>query len=194
MKRCFIGMRIDALAKESLTAAQEELKKLQPGAARRLRPVPADNFHATIKFLGATADNELPGLVAALAQVASALSPTPATLEGFGAFPSVSRPRAIFAALGQGRGFLVDLTDRVELACAGLNFPKEERARVPHVTVARVEQARVRGPLTDWLHAAPVTLLGHVDTTTLVLYESQRGEPHSRYVPLAELTLGRSPS
>ena len=54
----------------------------------------------------------------------------------------------------------LEVSERVEQACAAFNFPREDKPRVPHVTLARVEQARPHGPLSAWLTAASAARLG----------------------------------
>lgn len=190
MKRCFVGMPIDDEARSALAVAQAGLVRLPPWAARRLRPVPAGNFHATIKFLGATADAQVAELVAGLQEVARRLEPVEATLAGYDAFPNPARPRAVFATIAAGREHVIAIAESVEEAAVILGFPAEERARVPHVTIARVDQARPRGPLTSWLEQAPRAPLGRLLADRLILFESRRGPESSVYVPLAEIELG----
>ena len=191
MRRCFIGMRIDDEARTHLLEAQAGLERLPPAAARKLRPVPGENFHATIKFLGATTEAELPALTAALEDIASMVRFDEVVLAGYGAFPSLERPRAVFAAIDRGRELMIDLAEKIEAAAVALRFPAENKPRVPHVTLARVDHAQPQGPLTDWLARAPRERLGRIDSRTLVLFESVRGPDGSRYSPLAEFRLER---
>lgn len=189
MRRCFIGMRVDDEARVHLLEAQAGLERLSLAAARKLKPVPGENFHATIKFLGATTDADLQELTVALAAITSTTSPEEVVLAGYDAFPSRERPRAVFAAIDRGREFMVDLAARTEAAAVALRFAPEDKPRVPHVTVARVDHAQPKGPLSDWLARAPRERLGRIDSRTLILFESVRRPEGSRYTPLAEFRL-----
>jgi 2'-5' RNA ligase len=190
VKRCFVGLRIDERAQRRLAEAQATLEQLGKTAARRLRLVPPENFHATLKFLGATADQQVPELTSALAAVARRFEPVEVLIEGFGAFPSPARPRVLFAALGAGRDWAASLAADVDAAAVELSFAREERPHVPHVTLARVEQAKPHGRLSDWLTEALHEPLGRVLTSHLVLFESKLGSDHARYAALCELPLG----
>jgi RNA 2',3'-cyclic 3'-phosphodiesterase len=195
MRRCFLALRVEETCKDRLLALQAELARLPPDAARRLRLTARDNLHATVLFLGSTSEPELAKLETLLADVV-AKTPKPAQVEvaGAGAFPSSERPRAVFAAIGEGRAWLVDLSRRTAEACAKAGLLERtsgdsEKERVPHVTLARVEQARRRGPLSDWLAGVPATVWGRLHSNKLVLFESKPGPHGSRYEPLRELEL-----
>jgi 2'-5' RNA ligase len=182
-------MRVEPATVRHIVEVTAPLRRLPGSAARRIKLVPAENLHATIKFLGATGDDQVADVTAALDAVAAVLPATPVLLAGFGAFPSPARPRIVFAGAGVGHEHLALVALSVEEAVAALGFPREERVHVPHVTVARVDQARPHGPLSDWLAQAPREGLGALVATHLVLFESRTGAPHSVYTSLAELPL-----
>lgn len=192
-KRCFVGMRIDVAARDALITLQRQLRRLPADAAQKLKPVAADNFHVTLKFLGDTPQEKLAALQDALAATAAAAGAgalSPPTLRGISAFPSVSRPRAIFAAIDVGRNAITALADAVETACASLGFPVEKRLRVPHVTLVRVRRARPQGPLTTFIYDHAHAPLGGIDPAHLVLFESQLRPQGSLYTPLCVFALG----
>lgn len=189
MKRCFVGMRVEAATVRRIVEVTAPLRRLSGSAARRIKLVPPENLHATITFLGATGDAQVADVAAALDAVAAGVPPTPVSLAGFGAFPSPARPRVLFAAAGDGREHLAEVAAAVAAAIAELGFAREERPHVPHVTVARVDQPRPNGPLSDWLAAASRDGLGGLVATHLVLFESRMQAPHSIYTSLAELAL-----
>lgn len=91
-----------------------------------------------MKFLGDTPDTLVPPLAAALRSAARNHQDVPLVLRGVGAFPTLRRPRVVWAG--------VDASPRLELlhhdveeACAALGVPVEGRAFRPHVTLARVK-------------------------------------------------------
>jgi 2'-5' RNA ligase len=190
MKRCFVGLRIDPAARARLVALQGGLRRLPPSAARRLKLEPADNLHATVKFLGPTGDAQVAGIIAALGDVARTLTAREVVLRGLAAFPTLARPRVLFAGVGDGADLVTAAAAATEDAVAALGFPREGRPFTPHVTIARVDQPRPDGPLTDWLAKAPREALGHVLATHLILYESHLASSGATYSVLAEVPLG----
>ena len=190
MKRCFIAVDLPDETRTRLVRLQQGLRRLPRAAARRLRISPTTNLHVTVQFLGATPEDQVDAIVAALRAVACRHPPITATLSGVGAFPNPDRPRVLFAAVGAGHQGLVTLARDVEHACAALGFPGEDRPYEPHVTLAKAEAPRASGPLTDWLTAHGDEALGPVDGRTLTLYESALGPQGSIYTALARLSLG----
>ncbi len=190
MKRCFVGMRVDGAAREKLADVAARLARVSRSSARRVKVVPESNWHATIKFLGATGDAQVPELVSLLGDVAATFEPPAATLAGLGAFPSPARPRIVFAAIGDGRDVLTRLALAVEEVVLPLGFAREDREHTPHVTLARVDQPRAQGPLSELIDGAAGEGLGGIVTSHLVLFESTPGKEASVYTPLAEVRLG----
>jgi len=114
-------------------------------AAPALRVVGADDLHLTLAFLGATPDDRVPSLCAALAPVAAAAAPFAITVEGLGAFPSFRTPRAIWAGLtgDAGTASAIRLAKRVARVCADVGCPAAARGTFqPHVTLGRSDGRR----------------------------------------------------
>jgi len=189
MKRCFVAMRIDDVARRELAALAEDLGALPRRAALKLRPVKAASLHLTLKFLGNTPDGQVPEVLAAMTAVAAGLPPAPAAIVGLGAFPSPAQPRIVFAALGDGRDPITALAVRLEDAFDPMGFPREERTPHPHVTLARVERAKKSGPLTDFIAGHPTTPFGAVDGSAIVLFESVLERRGAYYTRLGEALL-----
>jgi RNA 2',3'-cyclic 3'-phosphodiesterase len=186
MLRCFVGLRVSEASLAALEALQAQVQRLPTSAAEKIRYTRRDNFHATAQFLGATPADKVPEIIAALTDVARTTRPVAhVRLSGLGAFPSDERPRAVFAAVGTGREWVVDLSARVANAL-GIT---EGRERVPHVTLLRVDRARRSGPLTQWLRTCDAPHIGELRTDFLVLLESKPGPTGSHYTTLAEVAL-----
>lgn len=190
MKRCFVAMAVAEATRNELALLQRSLSDLPRSAARRLRPVKPANMHVTIKFLGDTPDEQIPEVIAALAEVSARARVPGAVVEGTGAFPSPARPRVVFAALGSGRDAVTTLCVGVEDALAPLGITPAGREPTPHVTLARVEAAKPHGPLTRWLEETPPRCFGPVSDHALILFESQLTPAGAVYHLLAELPLG----
>lgn len=102
-----------------------------------------------MKFLGDTDERLVPELLGALGAAADGVAPFEITVSGFGAFPSMRRPRVLWIGCGEAGGALALLHARIEERLAGLGIPREERAFHPHVTIARLRDHGVPSHLTS---------------------------------------------
>ena len=100
----------------------------------------------------------------------------------------------MFAAVaaGEAAAQVVSLAAAVERACESVGFAPEARARVPHVTIARVDHAQNGGPLTAFITEHRDDDLGQVDGDTLILFESELQATGSHYSVLTSWPLGTS--
>jgi len=194
MPRCFFGLRMLSRSRSECVRALEQLREfghLHGPRLGDLRPVPADNLHLTLAFLGDVPAEAIGGLVDAVDQaLGDRTSEPPAPLRGLGVFPDWRRPRAVYARIADRprQDQVSDLMGTVQAACAGLGFPMEDRPRVPHVTLARVRRGRGGEPWEELVGRWEARDLGHVDLTTVFLFETRPGPQGSRYV--ARATIG----
>ena len=116
-----------------------DFQELLVGTRSRLTLVRAENIHITLWFLG----NISPGLADRICDVLRSLSfkPFPVELSGVGAFPSVSRPRVIWAGIRKGSDELEEIYEQLKRFLRGLGFRPDPKGFKPHVTIARVKRA-----------------------------------------------------
>ena len=108
----------------------------------RIRWVPQQNVHLTLKFLGETPEESIPQIEAALESVCLGHRAFDLALEGVGAFPSVNRARTLWVGAGEGAEALTALAEDVEFALQQLGFEREKRPFHPHATVGRAKDGR----------------------------------------------------
>lgn len=194
MKRLFVAMHVADSTAAKLLAVQAELKGLPPGAAEKIRPVARQALHLTLKFLGETDDDRVAALTQALQVVAGRTRVIEAHVSGVSAFPDPRRPRAVFAALTAGASNVTALAEEIEVVCDDLGFPAENRPRVPHVTLARVDNARPGSELSAWIADHAGVDFGPVAGDRIVLYESRMHPGGSLYMALtAPMLQGATP-
>lgn len=104
-----------------------------------LRPVPAQNLHLTLHFIGETPETKLPEIDAALDRAVGGIAVFRVRLVGGGCFPNRRSPRVFWIGIdseaSQALGSLAK-TVKNELRKAGIGGdPKPFR---PHLTIARV--------------------------------------------------------
>ena len=116
------------------------------GAARTLRErglpvrwIDPDEYHFTLKFLGEVRPDRVDQIAAILGRVAAGSSSFSANLTGFGAFPTVRRPRVLWMGI-EPTPALRCLKQDVEWALSNVGFGRETRAFHPHLTLGRVER------------------------------------------------------
>ncbi|MGQ0797397.1 MAG: RNA 2',3'-cyclic phosphodiesterase [Methanobacteriota archaeon] len=124
---------VDLVPSRSLSDVMQELRT--SGASLKL--VPAEQFHATLKFLGDTEDGLTGEIVGIMRKACEGHPPFRATLRGTGAFPGLSRMNVLWVGI-EGAQPLVDIAARLETSLAPLGFRPEERRWSAHATVARV--------------------------------------------------------
>ena len=150
--------------------------------------VARDSVHLTLKFLGAVEPARLDAVTAALAAVAAGAGPFDIGLRGLGGFPSPTRPRVLWAGLGEGVAAAAALARGVDGALAPLGFPREARVFSAHVTLGRVRTPRPNRPLAEALASGGD--LGRQRVDRLVLMRSELSPRGARYTELVAVPLG----
>src|ERR1035437_1659053 len=107
-----------------------------PGQPRWVR---VDDLHLTLRFLGATPDEQQAYIAAALATAAAETAPFRVVLSGGGAFPSAHAPRVLWIGIAEGSDDLTGLVQHLNRELGPLGFPAETRPFTPHLTLARTD-------------------------------------------------------
>ena len=150
------------------------------------RPVPPDNWHLTVRFLGNVREVAGERLAAELDQADLGEAFTIA-LGGMGAFPRPARASVIWLSLDKGRDRLTELNALAEEAAQAAGLAAEDRPFAPHLTLSRIRpELDVR---TDVASYNPVPLQWTVPG--LVLFESHPARGGARYEPVDEFPFGR---
>lgn len=100
-----------------------------------LRWIEPENYHVTLKFLGQVESDRVVGIEEALAS-ASDSPPFDVTLSGFGAFPTIRRPRVLWLGVDAAPA-LRSLKQDLEWKLSDLDFERDGRTFHPHLTLAR---------------------------------------------------------
>ncbi|MFZ0883539.1 MAG: RNA 2',3'-cyclic phosphodiesterase [Candidatus Acidiferrales bacterium] len=130
--RLFVALDLPDAVRHSLADLIAQLKP-KSRSARWVRP---ESTHLTLKFLGNTDAQKLDSIRAALARIHSA-QPVDLHFRALGFFPNEFKPRVIWTAV-EASANLFELAATLEAALEPLGFPRESRAFVPHLTLARI--------------------------------------------------------
>ena len=150
-------------------------------------PVPAENFHLTLAFLGEHPLPVLEDVADALSQITSGAFDL--DIKGLGTFGSA--PRILFAEVAPSRE-LSDLRKRTRRAAAAGGVELAHERYRPHVTLARMGQGLV-GEEAERLRAHIARRMGqvkaHFRVTGFTLYESRLGRSGPIYSALEDFPL-----
>lgn len=181
--RLFVALEPPPHVRESLRAAVTRGRRNDPD----LRWAGPDAWHLTLVFLGQVGEDLLPRITETLGREAREHGPLRLTVDGWGTFPRGGpRSSVLWAGLAGDTEALGALAHGMRAASARVGVPVEDRAYVPHITVARSRPAR---DLADTVRAlgTPPEHGWHVDRVHLV--ESRPGRP-DRYRTVRTWALG----
>jgi 2'-5' RNA ligase len=150
-----------------------------------VRWVEPDDLHITLKFLGEVRPEMMPRIEATVADVAASTPPFTLTLGGFGAFPTLRRPRVIWLG-AEAAPELRCLKQDLEWDLAELGFERENRAFHPHLTLGRAEPGDGGGAFRrlDEL-VSGLEYSGSVPLHTVDLMRSQLARDGARYTVIS---------
>lgn len=188
MTRAFIAVELPESVRQEVAALQADFKS----SSADVKWVEAANLHLTLKFLGDIEEHQVSSLKETLGAALRDLTSFDIHLEGIGAFPKTTFPRVIWVGINQGEKQLVELANRVEQACAGLGFPKEERPFSAHLTIGRVRSKEHLAPFIKKLQLAEFRAGATAPITRVVLFQSTLSPKGPTYTPLAEIPLRAS--
>jgi 2'-5' RNA ligase len=166
-RRLFFAIPAQQLSNE-LQHSQQQL--LPEGY---LKPVPADNFHLTLHFLGLQDDSILPSLYQAATQIQSPAFTL--LLDRYGLF---RHARCLWLGPQHPAPELCMLVEQLSAALAQLNLPVSPDYR-PHITLFRNARSLPNQP-------APTLQL---PVSKFILYESVSGNDGVQYRPLQHWSL-----
>lgn len=174
--RTFVALNLPPKERERIHRALGRLRD----SGFPVRWVEAENLHVTLKFLGEVRPEVLPRVEEALEKVAEGTPPLVLHLEGFGAFPTVRRPRVIWMGV-EATPVLRCLKQDLEWALADLGFETETRAFHPHLTLGRADPGDGAGAfreLDERVAGMDVTASVHVATLDLMRSQLSRSGAH----------------
>jgi len=136
--RTFIAIELPAEIHDALAAAQHELQRADPGAARCVRWVAPGSIHLTLKFLGQTPGAKVEAIRQAIERAAASAPCLALRLGHAGCFPNVRQPRVLWIGVEGDLAALSRLQSAIESTVSPLGFPSEKRPFSPHLTLGRV--------------------------------------------------------
>jgi RNA 2',3'-cyclic 3'-phosphodiesterase len=192
--RLFVALDIDDAVRSRIARFLDGVREFAPDA----RWARSESLHVTLKFIGEEPAEDAERIKTALQTI------TADTFEmkfrGYGFFPTARSPRVFWVGIESGAA-LSALAAIVDDKLAALDFPKEEHAFTPHLTLARGGSSgsprrqnadrpnRSFQRLQEKLGALPPPEFGTMTVREFFLYQSQLSPGGSRYTKLAEFAL-----
>jgi len=185
--RIFAAVNLSIASVRKIADLQQELRKGTP-AGLKVRWVPPANLHATVKFYGHLAPEQVVAVKDAAQKAVDGLRPFALATRGVGVFPDLQRPRVIWVGLQDGVEALQTLRSRLEEASEALGFERDPRAFRPHLTIGRIKAGQ--DGLAEWLetHAEADCLISTVEE--LVIYESRLHRAGAEYIAQGRFPIG----
>ncbi|MFC3748899.1 RNA 2',3'-cyclic phosphodiesterase [Paenibacillus sp. GCM10012306] len=132
-ERLFVAVPVPPAIREALGDLCQSLAA-EMSFAKWTHP---EDYHVTLQFLGDTAKEDIPALIAVLKKVAASTAPFELSLEGFDTFGHPASPRVLWAGLGGELEKLYALQSAITTATRPLGFVAEDRPYKPHLTLSR---------------------------------------------------------
>ena len=167
--RSFVAVEITEEARRRFA----DLARLARDTGAHVSWVKPEGIHLTLAFLGDVPGTTLDALHTAMDVVASDVPPFRYEIAGIGSFGNPRAPRIIWAGVREDSGVLARLQSRLAEEIRGLGIPLEDRAFVPHVTVARIRSARNIEGLLESIQVAREWPFGWVPVERVVLVASR---------------------
>jgi 2'-5' RNA ligase len=177
--RLFIALNLPDAVRRALADLIAQLKP----KSRSVGWVRPESMHLTLKFLGDTDPEKLDSIRAALAKIHSA-QPIDLHFRALGFFPNEFKPRVIWTAV-EASPNLFEFATAMEQACEPLGFPRESRAFVPHLTLARINSNKGIENLVRAADALKSYDFGSARETEFHMFESVLKRSGAEYKTLA---------
>ena len=182
--RTFLAIDLNASIREALNDFQSQANSILP-----VRWIAPESMHVTVKFLGDIQECQVTTLHEALQGVIKEMSPFSLMIKGLGGFPSLQRPRVLWAGVSGEVDHLEVFVSCVESALRASGFAQETRPYHPHLTLSRIKSnSREIGKI---LEASGLLqqecVFGELVVDRLCLFRSQLGSSGPQYSCLWDL-------
>jgi 2'-5' RNA ligase len=179
--RAFFALPLGEIARAELSRAVRDFQEASWGG--RVRWVPGENLHITLRFLGEIPEDRSDELVERVRGYVGPCAPFACRLASIRPFPSEGRARLIAARVAP-EPPLSELHERVERGVVEAGLEADPRRFQAHITLGRARKPPLRNASIETLLApAPV------EVERVVLYRSKLSPDGARYTPLVDIAL-----
>lgn len=175
--RLFVAVNLPAAERRRIHREASSLRERE----LPVRWVDPSNYHVTLKFLGEVRREKVDVVKEAVRKAALGNGPFEAQVGGFGAFPTIRRPRVLWVGVEPSPS-LRCLKQDLEWVLADAGYERDARAFHPHLTLGRASGDGGAGAFRglDDLTAG-MDYAGSFPVKSLDLMSSGRGPEGPRY-------------
>jgi 2'-5' RNA ligase len=173
-ERLFIAVPLDESARDEIS----ERLPILPG-----KPVPAENWHFTLRFLGATTTEKRDRITRDLRN-RSLGRRFSIRFSELGAFPNARRARILWVGVAGPAQRMSELAVIAESVARNAGFDGESRKFTAHLTISRIDP-----PANVSALMSQPSLEVEMDVDRIVLYRSRLGKGPARYEEVLSLPL-----
>jgi len=176
---------VDIPPSPSLEQFAEQLHNASPS----LKVVSTDQIHLTVKFLGDTEEGLVPEIEGAIHEACADIRPFEITVQGTGAFPSLSRMNVVWVGV-EGAEAIGRTAAVLDGSLESLGFAAERRPWKAHVTLARVKGHRDLDRVRGLLEAHHDDVFGHHHVDRIYLKKSVLSPVGAQYSVVSTVVFG----
>lgn len=165
-KRLFIGISLSEEICNYFYDLMLNLSKIN----KDIQPIPPQNIHITLKFLGNVKESDLESITAniklSLKESESFKFNIENSLDGF---PRLSASRIIFGTIGDGSSEMENLFNIIKDNVSKIGFNREEKRFIPHITIARM---KFPVNFADLIENLQFKIFKNISCNKVILFES----------------------
>jgi 2'-5' RNA ligase len=134
-KRIFIGLTVP----DGISRYFHDMISAVSSSYSCIKPVPPENIHLTLKFLGNTCASDIDKIKSRLNNELKEVFSFNFDIEDrIDAFPGLKNARIVYAVLGNGKEKVESIYKKTGKAVSFMNLKKENKKFIPHITIARI--------------------------------------------------------
>lgn len=153
------------------SAMLNEFKQALASTPAKLKMVKNENIHLTLKFLGETPLTQLEDIETIMKKAVSSIKPHVVTLIGSGVFPNKDYIKVIWIGIKQAK-HLSTIASYLNENLTMLGFKKEKRDFSPHLTIARVKNAKGKKEINSLIDQYTETIFAEIPINNIKLKKS----------------------
>jgi 2'-5' RNA ligase len=181
--RLFVAVQISHEVRETLAGFVDRLRlSFLPTPKQKVRWVPANNFHVTLKFIGHVQASAVDAIRGALAEVRGGPA-FPVHFRGLHFFPNDRRPRVFWAGIDASQE-LVALASAIDEKLGPLGIARERYPYTPHLTLARFNPPAISEEMRAAVAEAFTQDFGSIRAGAFHLMESKLKSSGAEYTTL----------
>jgi 2'-5' RNA ligase len=177
--RLFIAVDISERSRKLINRKVKILKKSYDSD---LKWVDKENWHLTIKFLGECEEEKKKLIIEKLENINIKSEIDYIQFSKIDAFPNPKEAKVIYLETAKGSEFLKELNHIIEIEMAKLDFEKDQREFIPHLTLARSKNNGEFNIKSNFLKNDFINIFSYIDSFSL--YESRLSSDGPEYIEL----------